>query len=67
MTTLPLAPLTHDELNRRSSEERIECGYRCVTVSRFGGKFEQRDLDFLLEHAALADAYLEAALVRCQR
>ena len=65
-STLPFAPLLHDELNRRAAEEREACGYRCVSAVRvFGGTFTPVAIDYLRRHATLADAYLDAALARC--
>ena len=65
-STLPFAPLLHDELNRRAAEEREKCGFRCAAAVRVGaGKFHPETLDYLREHATLAGAYLDAALARC--
>ena len=67
MTSLDFSPLTHDELNARVAKHLMTCGHRTVTVVRYGGTFEPRDLEFLTEHASLADEYQVAALQRCDR
>ena len=65
--TIPFAPLTREELNRRTGAALEVIGWRVSAVFRNSdGHFTDLDLAFLREKSAEADAYLAAALARTE-
>lgn len=71
MNTLPLSPLTHEELNRRAADAVEAAGHRAISVARVGGdrltpgaaaKFAECAAEFeLYNGAACARVGLEVA------
>jgi hypothetical protein len=62
--TLPLSPLTHEELNHRANRAITEAGHRAISVAGLG--YTEPAAEKFAECAAAFYLYNGAALVRCE-